>query len=110
LVVNMHDHKPTTMELHDATDKVAGNSAGGATPEENRDVIRRQACRIGGMLVLNDGDPPAEGSYVLRVLKPNAPDEVGAPDGMCKRSPIVLTGMDPDPRQLRVLALEVYES
>ncbi len=111
IAVTMRDHKPVAMELRDGAGKVVAKGEGWTNPTEFKDTMRREACRIGGVLIMADDEPPAAGSYSLSVLKPVAPSEPGDLKTLCAGPPPVIAGHPGfDARQARTLALESYET
>jgi len=104
----MKEKKPTAFALKDREGGRVSELAAPDRPDAFRDAVRLEVCKVGGVSVVAEADPPANGAYALSVWKPVAPDEASDLAYVCKGPPgPVSEGLDP--AQLRVVAVEAYE-
>ncbi len=110
VAVTMQDRKPVRFDVRDKDGKSVAKGEAPDNATEFKDAVRVEVCRVGGVSVLSDGEPPASGAYALSIWKPVAPSESQDLAFMCSGSPEVLGDRKgADAQQTRVLALETYE-
>ena len=110
VAVTMQDRKPLRFDVRDKDGKSVANGEAPDNATEFKDAVRVEVCRVGGVSILSDGEPPASGAYALSIWRPVAPSESQDLAFMCSGPPDVLGDRKgSDAKQTRVLALETYE-
>ena len=93
---------------------IEGHGADGAVhpvplpPGKEKEAMLGEVCRLGGVaaLVPKDANETKDSQVALRVVKPSAPSDKADLDLFCAGPPDPrIAAMDPDPAQLRTLAM-----
>lgn len=108
VAVTMKDRRPVSFVVKDGDGKSVSSMAAPESQPAFRDAVRGEVCRIGGVSVVAEADPPDNGAYALSVWKPVAPDEAADLAYVCKGPPGPV-GESMEPEKLRVIAVEAYE-